>query len=947
MEENGDAGTPHTHDDSEVGTPHVEEHTDTCSDDAPGGRVVQQNVVRGYTRVASTIQRMMESAVLVLGLSDFTLTIPDADLMGYHTFFITVEVRVRKARVCCHRWHTKSKSRSMEVVPSERDGGRVLASCAVGFKFWIPQSGLSAGGVSLRLHLCAERKTGRRKVGRNTHGKWLATFSQSVPSSISASEEELQLAFEHCHHLSGRHVYKAHANVNVTKKSEAFVVERCWPTTYPWLWHDEWEPTTPEQWSTAWGHQKMLDGDAGSGVDFMTEEMKCALVLVYQTLFPRTPGEDMLRWMDASAEAKEDYDRRVLFVKRLYLCASVGRVTFSIQENAPIGQPWRFPLASVFCHGGRLLLRLDGVRWEDVLNFLLCGDPAAHNWEKDGVPSPIKARWAATHSITLDRLTTRLYERRLTAVDVHRNLADGLWHHHLGLDVPIGGLGNPAPQMQKTKAGRFFIGPSGVPFTSKQPWVGKRLSRKQAKSCKPLFHDKMQHGHFYIRWNDFGVMTVPMLHPSAGTEAIDSACSNLRKDAYSHEDRWLQMPRPHDAEHLQMELRSHGYHALADSEGGSLRDMYEHIALTQELVLERSQENVLRLQCVLLYISVEMERAGTDCVLIQREAVARSSANEAAYIEDVRVPTLIRRQFQAWEDAMRSFCRDSFGLGPEACDAAVEHCRNAEEDINIHRVSRPSSLCHMHQVYDGEIEVEYDAYQFSLHVRNGDEELFSPIAQHDEFETCTGGHQLRGFGTCQPGLGSITRKWAWVTKDEAKRLGAAGMHSSQTTGRTVRETDHVCALLLGLESSAPHKKSLFGHSHTMAAEKQSLSAFGKHKWEGYRKYGCEVPADYGAIRATLDATGFKFLQHLCGELSLSRPSSEPELAQAKERDFFKDILQASEDQADEVYSRHGFARPSATGNMDIGALDEYVRNRVIASPTVDESVKAEAMEMTP
>merc|ERR1712241_456658 len=58
---------------------------------------------------------------------------------------------------------------------------------------------------------------------------------------------------------------------------------------------------------------------------------------------------------------------------------------------------------------------------------------------------------------------------------------------HLGMDLPVGGLGNPIP---KNAEGNLKVGPAGVPL------------KYSGKKCVPS--STIQHGHLYIRWDDFG-----------------------------------------------------------------------------------------------------------------------------------------------------------------------------------------------------------------------------------------------------------------------------------------------------------------------------------------------------------------------------------------------------------------------------------------------------------
>lgn len=65
---------------------------------------------------------------------------------------------------------------------------------------------------------------------------------------------------------------------------------------------------------------------------------------------------------------------------------------------------------------------------------------------------------------------------------------DSLSITDFGLDLPLGGLGNPAPGDQ---ADQLFIGPSGTPY--------------KIESDSPVFVKDLQHGHLFLGMYEFGL----------------------------------------------------------------------------------------------------------------------------------------------------------------------------------------------------------------------------------------------------------------------------------------------------------------------------------------------------------------------------------------------------------------------------------------------------------
>jgi len=242
----------------------------------------------------------------------------------------------------------------------------------------------------------------------------------------------------------------------------------------------------------------------------------------------------------------DEYSPRILLLKRLLVCFALCGVYYTeVPNSAQIGDLWPYPIASVLGHGSRVLVRLEEVEGYEFLNFLLTGDPGSVDWREQGIPPPLKSRIAASHSVQMEMETGNLIERKLrvmNAADSVQNITDGIRKKHLGVNLPIGGVGNPSPMgdgahieftgrvvrkeattqvLRKPVLGKRFssskFGKDQRQSTSgsinKQPSSSTNSSveedgthtspRSMDPSWRPL--PNIQGGHLYIRVDDFGV----------------------------------------------------------------------------------------------------------------------------------------------------------------------------------------------------------------------------------------------------------------------------------------------------------------------------------------------------------------------------------------------------------------------------------------------------------
>jgi hypothetical protein len=595
----------------------------------------------------------------------------------------------------------------------------------------------------------------------------------------------------------------------------------------------------------------------------------------------------------------------------------------------------------------------------------------------------------------MNKHSSQLYEQKLKASNVGQNISAGMANKHLGLDLPVGGFGNLAPMGDSMR-----IGPAGKPYTKKKTPGGEK---------EVIYDPEIQHGHLYFRWDDFGYSSVPVLdsHTSdLSKETADQSTGSLASSntdsvvmgavattPSSKKEHWLQLPHFDTLDHLEQILRDYGYTHLADANHHKER-LFNNIVKDNELsITANEQGTMLKCRGVLIHLVVETEEDGVEKVLVQRHAscladqedegfvvegdcqdsmTASASAlspnfdskltasssftvnfdeenpNNATHkVEDIRVPTMLRRRHESWVEAVTRICQ-SWQLPQKTIEFLIEQCREAEEDMCIYKCKRPESHCHHHSEFISDadamgkdLEIEYQAYRFKFVMKPKDRHLF-PMLSQESFFTTEKGMPLRDFGGHPGGNGTIWRQWEWLPRTRAAMHSTDGLFPPEDRITIKRETDHLSSILLGIENSAPHKENFFGGKHTAAAKHQDTSPFGTRKWKDYRKGGQEVPADIGGMHLSVDPKAFKSLQRLCRKVRLSKPydgyASGNKEALRAEKDLFKELLQASDEEIGNIlFRRLQFTRPVLHGHAGTMVFDAFVRDRT--NDDYDEEVK--------
>lgn len=403
-----------------------------------------------------------------------------------------------------------------------------------------------------------------------------------------------------------------------------FDVARCRPVKNDLMGKDEWNPKTVKAWQgvwqSAWKETHVLDRSAL--IKTMTTDMKNDSVIMYQTLFVHK-FQQFTGYRGFSDEEVLMHERRVVFLKRLLLAFAVCGVGLTSESNGAAVKPWPYPLASVLSHGGRVLLCLKGIPWKDFINFLIFGNPTDWDWDGRGVPLPMVTRKAATHGMKFDASMGHLQELKLN----HASAV--LQRGHLGMDLPVGGLGNPMPLHEN---GQLYVGPSGVPFKG-----------KKSGSVRPHLMKDMQHGHMYLRGCEFG--TTDMMVPESedvpdglSSPGSSDALGDLRRDFTPMQsnfgakpvsvksESWHKNTDVRSADELQTLLINSGYSTDIEQVERLWRlvDQSELVLETRERGTHSvSEDPDIRFHGVLLEIAVEYDApAGESMILVQTGAEA-------------------------------------------------------------------------------------------------------------------------------------------------------------------------------------------------------------------------------------------------------------------------------------------------------------------------------------
>jgi hypothetical protein len=290
-----------------------------------------------------------------------------------------------------------------------------------------------------------------------------------------------------------------------------FDITRCHPKHTRITGRTEWNPWGRNEWKSVWSTewQQAHLSTHSCLTAAMTTDLKRDAILVYQTLFAQN-----LKQAPPCPKLSDDelaaHDEVILFFKRLVLLIAFCGLRFTSEENGESSnlKPWPFPLAAAFCHGSRILVRADNLLCRSVFNVLFFGKRDAWDWTTQGLPPVLHSRIIASHGVTLDR------EGRLREMIGKWTGVSGLGKH-FGVDLPVGGLGNPGPDLVSDD---YMVGPAGIPYKVECDSHG----------LKTYVASDLQHGHLYVYMNDHSYPTEGAVNPErVRTDTADTIESEL------------------------------------------------------------------------------------------------------------------------------------------------------------------------------------------------------------------------------------------------------------------------------------------------------------------------------------------------------------------------------------------------------------------------------------
>lgn len=964
----------------------------------------------GVGVLAKTYHTLKQSVADVLRFDDIQVKLYDE--MKVKIFIAEIEVihGVRSSvprcskrfcdRMCGKRKYTSFGTFRVKLdvmlEPADKGGGLLLRGRDP-YKCWVPRVFRRRGDVYLDFRLIGLKtqpfKTGgfrsidnrRKKIVLAKCRMQLPTWSGkgqirvsastnvlrsdecSLDSNLSTPSKSTSSRMNALNSIGKGAALDVEVKLGLFETFEVFDINWCKPAVN--LVVDEWTPDSEKAWNGVWdtGFQVDDDTDSNHAIRAMAEDMKKGTILLYQTLYAqnsrRAPCVPYL-----SQEQWEMHDRRVMFLKRLILTLAVCRLSYTNEENGSTHHTWPFPLAAALCHGSRILIRLDGVPWQQFVNFLVIGDPMGHDWKNILMPpKPMYSRTAATHAVGMESDSCHIFERKLTLINSYKNLQDGRGGHHLGMDIPIGGLGNPVPKMLSDRLmttvhsrRTLMVGPAGVPMfkPASVSSSGRRGGGWENTADEPAqFFDEVQHGHVYLRWDDFGKHMVPVLRPRqvGATSTGNGGKTSTHSEFLEGQTRWLGLPTCHSIEDLNEVLRQHGLKASIEQS----MLLYKLIVGENQLTLEADHRGNLRLRGVLIQLMMEkQDRHGNTWVLVQTSCRAQQrldrslswqvelrSDTSCEDIVELQVPTTIRFRHESWNDAVARCFEKQWGMHASTTGAFIERCRKQEGEMCVYACPAVKSVCHHHETaverYDGNLGLAYQAYRFVARFRESDTDEFQGLLQ-DSFSTLEEDVQLHGLGNFAPDtIGSKQRFWKWIPHAEAVAGDIPGVVPPEDRLQVIYESDNISSVLIGVEASAPHKENFFGGKHNISGIANEISAFGARKWKDFRRGLQEVPADIGGIHLSVDPDNFETLQGICQQMELTapskgRPTTESEKALlAAEKKLFRKLLEASDTQASAILSNvWDIPMPLLHRHTGTMVLDGIVRERAISTPGV-------------
>lgn len=224
---------------------------------------------------------------------------------------------------------------------------------------------------------------------------------------------------------------------------------------HSFIWQDEGDVVTQDIW------KQKSDQSQGFDDDF---------IAMIQTMFPTNAMRAEV-CKNPQQKVSGQVVRRENFIKRMSLLLLMNPPLFR-PSGTKTGWPIYdkdIPCSSYLMRGGRWNIDITGSKAGDVLKILTDYDS-----------SILESRIAASHGAIMEKNGT-LVEEKLSGLKAYKAILHGLWKRHFGLNIPLGGYGNPAYN------GKYTINFDGTALSDK----------------------KTQHGHVYMFLRTFGKSPVP------------------------------------------------------------------------------------------------------------------------------------------------------------------------------------------------------------------------------------------------------------------------------------------------------------------------------------------------------------------------------------------------------------------------------------------------------
>ena len=219
-------------------------------------------------------------------------------------------------------------------------------------------------------------------------------------------------------------------------------------------------------------------------------QFKEEIKLFFNTLFPDAQKASQIQ---ATSQEKILELKKIEFLKRLFI--ALPWTKYAPTENASPEElkDWPFSLASLLGRGGRVLVVASDKNISPVFEFLMEGEAPLTSPSSPSSPKIYFKRTLASHGISTRKSDGYVIETKLKGLKgMPKNLGAGIQGRHLGINIPMGGLGSP-------QVDGMLVGMGG---SSIHPTTGRTV-------------EKRQHGHIYIHHKPTAGAFLVGIEPSA------------------------------------------------------------------------------------------------------------------------------------------------------------------------------------------------------------------------------------------------------------------------------------------------------------------------------------------------------------------------------------------------------------------------------------------------